>query len=57
VVRLEQVLVVAQTPDGQLAPAGHASTGVQVHVPVPAVAVPPLTVKPVVIAWQSAAVV
>jgi len=56
-VRLEQVLVVAQTPDGQLAPAGHASTGVQVHVPVPAVAVPPLTVKPVVIAWQSAAVV
>jgi len=31
VVRLEQVLVVVQTPDGQLAPAGQASTGVQVQ--------------------------
>jgi hypothetical protein len=59
VVRLEQELTLTQTPLGQEAPAGHASTGVQVQVL--ALAVPPapstMTRTPPAAPWQSAAVV
>jgi hypothetical protein len=57
VVRLAQELEVTQTPLGQVAPAGHASTGIQVQ----AFAVPdiagPLKVTPLGVPLQASAVV